>query len=208
MKEHPILFSTPMVQALLEGRKTMTRRVVKPQPPDDHPFSLCDARGCCAWGETGDEGDGWWPKDGAIRCPYGTIGDRLWVRETFTETTPTEPLNRKYVYKTDYDGIHNSTMFKWKPSIFMPRAASRIMLEITNVRVERLNGISDQDATAEGVSNEVYRYDDWKHHVGKDWMAHRIPLMNYAHLWESINGKGSWKENPWIWIIEFKRITL
>ncbi len=147
MRELPILFSTPMVLAILDGRKTMTRRVVKPQPlwvAGPHiPFKTPDAN----------------PK-GIIKCPYGQPGDRLWVRETWADNIPGCPNG--ITYRADHidpkgDGPANP--IKWKPSIHMPKAAARIWLEVVSVRVERLNSISEGDAKAEGVSSvEEFQY--------------------------------------------------
>lgn len=196
-KEHPILFSTPMVQAILEGRKTQTRRILKPQPVGImKPHQLCD--------------DGFFKKEHIGKwlwetesgeslklCPYGQPGDILWVRETFL----VEYSRHKefYEYKADY----SDTLAKevvWKPSIFMPREAARILLRVIDIRVERLQDISEEDAIAEGVSLPNYadqairdvRYPD--------------PSTIYAELWESINGEGSWDANPWVWVVKFERI--
>ena len=163
MKERPIIFSTPMVKAILDGRKTQTRRVIKDQPP----LSMRDM---------------FKPKN--LKCPYGQVGDRLWVRETF------KPYNCMggFAYKADGD---LSTGFPWKPSIHMPRGASRITLEITESRAERLQDISEEDAKAEGVKCCPNAVSDYKHH--------------FMILWDSINGKKyPWDSNPWVWVISFK----
>lgn len=184
MKERPIIFSAPMVRALLDSTKTQTRRVVKCHVED---------------------------YDGALitwaSCPYGQPGDRLWVRETFTDLLgtgiehrpiPSGPLQR-YVYAADIKPGSNSDEarkefgIKWKPSIFMPRAASRITLELTAVRAERLQDISDADALAEGVDRTNTSISGYA-------------KERYRRLWESINGPDSWAQNPWVWVIEFKRV--
>lgn len=197
-KEHPILFSAPMVRAILEGRKTQTRRIAK-------EFDGKDV-------------------DAIIRrfpnqqgCPYGQPGDRLWVRETvwiprprtrhdMLEVADTWP---KCIYSADTDAIEIEWMkeHRWKqrPSIHMPRWASRITLEVTRVRVERLKDISAEDAIAEGV-NPSYR------HIAPDCIAAaelqcKAARDAFRDLWESINGAGSWSANPWVWVVEFKRIT-
>ena len=169
IKQKPILFSTEMVRAILDRRKTQTRRILK---------------------EIKNEG-----------CPYGKIGDRLWVREPFCDADPAY-FDKKgnlvqYAYKADNYPIGT---FKWKPSIFMPKKASRITLEITNIRVERLNDISEQDAIAEGVEecDDKYHDDCQYGSIGN--------ICSYKTLWESINGQGSWGQNPWVWVIEFKRV--
>lgn len=202
MKERPILFSAPMVRAILDGKKTQTRRVVKPIPP--YEFALCDAKGCCCWAETGDESDEWWPNDGPLRCPYGTIGDRLWVREAYCEANDRgAEIRMPFLYRAD-KGLKGNKWWadkpnlKWRPSIHMPRGVSRITLEITNIRVERLQEISIEDVLKEGIPKEKTETEHWR----------EMTADQFILLWESINGKGSWEANPWVWVIEFKRITL
>jgi len=175
MKERPILFSGPMVRAILEGRKTQTRRVVKPQPahiPGIGTVLNIDTI-------TG------------RACPYGNPGDRLWVREAWAhrrwmlgDASP----NPTTVYRADGEDLKGCA--RWRPSIHMPRWASRIALEVVSVRVERLQDISEEDAKAEGI--------DWV--IG---YRSRIPL--FSALWERINGLGSWNANHWVWVVEFKR---
>jgi uncharacterized protein YhfF len=173
-KERPILFSAPMVRAILSGRKTQTRRRVKPQ----HGFSpsMRTAEYC------------------AQISPYGAPGDRLWVRETFLHVADFHGKDVTW-YRADDDTFPG----QWKPSIFMPRAASRITLEVTGVRVERLNEMPPEDARSEGCGSAEI-----------PWMSGPLasdPWRNtYAQLWESINGAGSWAANPWVWVIEFKRV--
>jgi len=208
MKERPILFSAPMVRAILEGRKTQTRRAAK--------HTLLETLSRII-----DCGNGWWgDEEGEIqvRCPYGQPGDRLWVRETWA---PLEAAGTPYIYRADADEdgsvpylIHGSPMgggvghanpHRWKPSIHMPRRASRILLEVVSVRVERLQDISDADAKAEGVI-----WDD----AGQYWQPSEdincpccFAYGAYAELWESINGPKSWDANPWVWVVEFRRVT-
>lgn len=168
MKERPILFSTSMVQAILEGRKTMTRRVVKYKPHKDHIY--CDGNGI------------------AQKCPYGSVGDRLWVRETWAYR---QWNHDRVYYKADNNLADiNREDEKWRPSIFMPRKLSRITLEITNIRVERLQEITESDAISEGII----------HNSMND------PKIEFQWLWQSINGIESWEANPFIWVIEFKRV--
>lgn len=177
MKERPILFSAPMVRALLEGRKTQTRRIVKLPAKDgsgDNRFVFDDAEG----------------RKRFIDCPYGEPGDRLWVRETWR---PAQVDGMAWYAATCGDETHE----RWKPSIHMPRWASRITLEITGVRVEQLQDISESDAIAEGVTPS-----DMKAISCLDRNYHA-----YFMLWESINGSGSWDLNPWVWVIEFRRIV-
>lgn len=194
MKERPILFSGPMVRAILDGRKTQTRRIVKPQPVGriDPVFSYGDGKLQCAFGPQDRR------KDGSIfwRNAPGDIGDRLWVRETWGRlfySGDDEPV----FWRADYSmkDLETQALPRWKPSIHMPRWASRINLEITGVRVERLNEISEKDAWAEGCEGT----DD-------DVTGGISGYAEYRQLWESINGAGSWDKNPICWVIDFKRI--
>ncbi len=201
MKSTPILFSGPMVRAILDGRKTQTRRVFKVQPADDfcpevglYCPTLVDPR----TGEMfpGKERFGASDLDECHPCPYGQPGDRLWVRETWQDTrSPGEPENRRQImYRAD----DSRSLIGWRPSIFMPRWASRITLEITGVRAERLQEISDDDAFAEGIQSWV----DSGHGMAGGGSARGT----YRALWESINGPGSWDANPWAWVVEFRRL--
>lgn len=168
-----MLFSAPMIRAILEGRKTQARRIVKDEVVDG-----ATARG----------------------CPHGTIGDRLWVREAFRISVPKHSGDTGFVVYAA-DAPLNSTG-PWKPSIYMPRWASRITLEITGVRVERLNDISEGDAKGEGVIIKTSAGIASKVCGGNPGPAQ----FEYYALWESINGKGSWNLNPWVWVLNFKRI--
>lgn len=199
MKERPILFSGPMVRAILEGRKTQTRRVVQDAKiPTAHPgggpkLAVPD----------------WYLED----CPYGQPGERLWVRENGWERPErTAKMMREGAdtwpaYEYDADGIDaesamDNKRWGWKrrPSIFMPRRAARLTLEITGIRVERLQDISKEDALAEGITvNASPRMAPY----GTGW-AHQVSA--YKELWESIHGPGSWDRNPWVWVITFKKI--
>lgn len=218
MKEHPILFSGEMVRAILEGRKTQTRRVIKPEPvgcdecgivwhkgnrsiiaPDAERFALMMTR----------------------RCPYGRAGDELWVRETHhIDWYPDGALDARgnpgtVHYRADTDVISQSWDGQWRPSIFMPRWASRITLEVTGVRVERVQNISIGDIRAEGIEKQF------------DWVSYDM-IMAFRELWDSINaqrtiiheweddqgtihrdevpGGYSWDSNPWVWVVEFRQI--
>lgn len=217
MKEYPILFSAPMVRAILNGTKTQTRRVLKPQPDGwirgssgtiGVPKKITSKK-------PHKNGSIWQEEDGTcyddINCPFGKVGDRLWVRETWQKT-----LSGKYIYRSDYpDGYkadHTATG-DWKPSIFMPRAASRITLEIIHVRVERLQGIIEQDAIAEGVKtnaqNGIDDYNgEWWNYTAVDFDDYPCSsaVESYETLWTSINGPESWAQNPFVWVISFVKV--
>jgi hypothetical protein len=223
--ERPIIFSTLMVQAILEGRKIMTRRIVKIPDVQANPDRFryagnsneieiptpaigCDDRMWHQFKVINNNGTSW-----NDVCPYGKPGDRLWVRETFFSAkkfkeAPLLANGPDFYYKSDNAIIGDH---KWKPSIHMPKAAARIWLEITKIRVERLHSITEEDATAEGIemmTNSVrtslpkicFRI----YTTNNSWDV--SPIFSFYSLWENINGYGSWQENPWVWVIEFKRV--
>lgn len=220
MKEHPIIFSAPMVRAILEGRKTQTRRIVKTQPANGWEFDGTYGRITSKHPKRGKFGafirrgvgtD--FPEWDLIPHRYGAPGDRLWVKETFAEVGTLDP--GFIVYRADYpecvpDGLENipsASAIKWKPSIHMPRSASRMTLEITNIRAARLNEISEEDARAEGGE---WRAGDacsfgWRHD-GENGFVHGSARESFRQLWESINGDDSWDANPWVWVIEFQQL--
>ncbi len=211
MKERPILFKGDMVRAILDGRKTQTRRIMK--LPIIHSD---DERGTVSIASP--DPDVWASAFVATYCPYGQPGDRLWVRETWRsgwsyggdyQTVQYRATETAHVGDPDHAvcevmvgkfGIPDNTPHsiisggKWKPSIHMPRWASRITLEIVSVSVERLQDISKDDAIAEGVRPCGYGLNDGT--------AQRA----FKSLWQSINGPESWDANPWVWVVEFKRI--
>lgn len=264
MKEHPILFSGPMVQAILDGRKTQTRRVIQ-NPPISGDWLPAEK----GWQTAGHSGIWWCDVSGddwdVVKCPYGVPGDRLWVREThatvntaegpalayradccirtwreFSETFGPDfgagPSMDYAAYPGEYcmwweDLLRGEPDHGWRPSIHMPRWASRITLEVTDVRVERLQEISAADVKAEGVKIPVsqdmnllleisgkfppgqYMSEDllerWKEgrvvtpkgDVPDDWY-----IAHFASLWDSINfKKHPWESNPWVWVVEFKQ---
>ncbi len=199
-----------MVRAILEERKTQTRRVVKPQPPDKFQFAQDGTmRGVTAFWWTDRDIDlddiGWWPgydDQDAVKCPYGSPGDRLWVRETWA---PHADMPHAAIYRCDRGGDLQDTVtpnFRWRPSIFMPRWASRITLEIVSVRVERLQDISEEDARGEGIARAADGY--WFNYA-PDGPTIQKASDSYRTLWESINGPGSWDRNDWVWAIEFRK---
>lgn len=228
MKSRPILMSTPMVQAILAGRKTQTRRTVTPGqavhiqwfgPGDEEPAQTDDIELLYRPMED-DDGkitDPQWqirsadyPEEGAIPFGqlYGAVGDQLWVRETFCPIYPQDPnYNGGRPIAIDYKATPTERMAdhlgvrKWKPSIFMPRDASRITLEITGLRLERLHDISEEDAAAEGWPGPDPTLS------GVEEIRRAYPIGWYAGLWNSINGVGAYDRNPWVWVISFKRIS-
>jgi hypothetical protein len=223
-RERPILFSGEMVRTILEGRKTQTRRVIKPQPdPQGDNGGLLREIVPSLLANRGDLFDVRYDGDNprAIRCPHGQPGDLLWVRETHItghevidgdlqycdENGAELPLKVWYradnepFFWTDDEGWRTEKV-PWKPSIHMPRWASRITLEITGVQVERLQEISIDDVLAEGISEVTdgpHGNQYWREDTG----------FRFADLWDLINGSkknGSWNDNPWVWVISFRRI--
>ncbi|MHA3051861.1 hypothetical protein [Acinetobacter sp. ANC 4640] len=230
-KERPILFNAEMVKAILDGRKTQTRRILK---SDYDEMVERDNGNIWPWREDCENGgDYWYP------CPFGQVGDRLWIRETCIISpknwlSSNDQLNHKDIIK-DSDGDHrvvqylatnsdtdvplNDFKLKKTPSIHMPRWASRILLEITNIRVERLNDISEADAIAEGV--EPISVPDnvpveggytkanramWKGYQNNERAYRDTAKDSFMSLWKSVYGADSWVANPWVWVIEFKVI--
>lgn len=208
----PILFSAPMVRALLAGNKTQTRRVIKPQPDHRGVFEPAMAPGIGAkLNKFAVKADvGFKP----IKCPYGRVGELLYVKETWRpqiahshgiDSCDCEDVNVTYIadgeFRHHYDDKKNFYIpDDWQmpeaadkgnvPSIFMPRWASRLTLEITAIRAERLHDISENDAVAEGCSGKI------------DGLE--LPSEQYRDLWKSINGNKSWNANPWVWVVQFK----
>jgi hypothetical protein len=229
----PILFSAPMIRALLDGRKTQTRRILK-QAHDtagkDTAWAVCPAKesGWIAWFGQPRKAVEQFTKEAyghGFPCPYGHPGDLLWVRESFGyycsfmgDVLPNAPI----LYRADQDscgqypvvlpGEKDITLVNdrepWKPSIHMPRLVSRLTLEITDVRVERLQDISEADAMAEGIDIPLpdkygCPYRSPKHSDGKHRIGDNAYTM-YRDLWNDIHGKDAWQQNPWIWALTFK----
>lgn len=233
VRERPILMRGEMVRAILDGRKTQTRRPVKPQPANITP-DLAEVLP-----------EAWDSGFIDVKCPYGKPGDRLWVRETFAEVHPIAVTPGRFTkrlhagisgppevdYLTIYraDGERPAVYYvpeypfrslvptseslgpretTWTPSIHMPRLACRLVLEITDVRVERLQDISEEDAKAEGVRGFVedgcWVYEDYCLGAGTWNMSAK---GSFASLWQSIHGGESWDANPWLWVIAFNRLT-
>ncbi|MGO3395602.1 MAG: hypothetical protein ACTINL_03790 [Serratia proteamaculans] len=230
MKERPVIFNGEMVRAILGGRKTQTRRVMKAQPeyPELGLRHIVDST------NSDDIGKYFWsqsdacginkPRSKAFPCPFGQVGDRLWVRETFMDLTGTgiEATTGKFegfAYRADTpvgsygDEVRKEYGLKWTPSLHMPRKACRILLEITAVRVERLNSIGEDDALAEGVRRTDNNFGN-----GPAYCDYLLPNLNdfaewynrasdsFISLWQSIYGPESWQHSPWVWVIEFKRV--
>ena len=208
MKSRPILFSAPMVRAILSSTKTQTRRVSGLEVLNAEPqrFEFI--------GVTSGPGEPHYAfrdkHNGAqtlVRYRNGCPGDQLWVRETWAEGIHQMADVDHWAYAADHFGVQQRLGERWKPSIHMPRAASRITLEITEVRVERLGDISEADARAEGASfhnGGQTGHSGWRHDHGD---VHTDARSAYARLWNDINGPGSWDLNPWVWALDFRRIT-
>lgn len=221
MKDRPILFSAPMVRAILEGHKTQTRRAIKPQPPAECSFHYMLGNESWIEPEKRTPLRHRWEAWGgplfhakperhlcgihSVRCPYGSPGDQLWVKESHSiGPGPNVPLftgedggSLRWPHITySADGTVERRETPWtgawgrkRPSIHMPRWASRITLEVTNVRVERLQAISEADVVAEGVSTPG-----------------PFAVHHFKDVWTGINGAGSWEANPWVWVVEFRRL--
>lgn len=230
MREKPILFSAPMVLAILAGRKTQTRRIAG-HTAIDHSAGAADIEmDEKTFGLPNHEFFQWAHGEPgpSFFCPYGQPGDRLWVRETWqgfrqvcVESDEWEemesPKDRHHApYQPVFKADGENFPAKWFPSIHMPRAFSRILLEITGVRVERLQAISERDAMGEGITAETIEIEqgDYPHdEIGfcadpknEDEIYRETAKKAFECLWEAINGAGSWAENPWVWVVEFKRV--
>ncbi|KKO55869.1 hypothetical protein LG59_5093 [Serratia ureilytica] len=224
MKERPVIFNSEMVRAILNGRKTQTRRVIKNQRMGDcwsvkpAEVPLYERHSHDWWLPTGTK-----PYSALPVCPFGQVGDQLWVRETFMDLTGTgiEATTGKFegfAYRADTsagsygDEVRKEYGLNWTPSLHMPRKACRILLEITAVRVERLNDISEEDAKAEGVRAIENNFGN-----GPAYCDYLLPNLDdaaewynrasdsFRSLWKSIYGAENWSANPWVWVIEFKR---
>jgi len=243
MKERPILFNADMVRAVLDGRKTQTRRIMTVQP-ESNQFGLLRITdstkrsdiGKYHWAESNATGNH--VRSKLFACPFGAVGDRLWVKETWSvvshafdddglmidyvpdrpaTTVHEKPFGRGYysghaIYAADGgftwgddDGCVDGRSC-WKPSIHMPRWASRITLEITGVRVERLQDISEEDALAEGVIPEPC--DHIRRSCEEIGCCGDTEKGEFGALWKSIHGDDGWQVNPWVWVVEFKRVEV
>jgi hypothetical protein len=219
VKERPVIFSGPMVKAIIEGRKSQTRRVVKPQPlSHERVFKFWDSYFVSDIDDprTSNTRNDKTGSFGLFGCPYGMPGDRLWCRETFSyipkaknewhDKVSPDGCPVEMLYRAEYpDADDMQFPMNWTPSIFMPRWASRITLEVVSVRVERLQGISEADAIAEGVYTNEQALQ--KLGLPADTKLQGTCVDKYRIVWESLNGKKyPWASNPWVWVVEFKKI--
>jgi hypothetical protein len=196
VKERGLIFNGEMVRAILDGRKTQTRRIMKNQPAGDFPQTPALIRNVVG---AGFQWYGHYGESGIFNCPFGAVGDRIWVRETWAEAGASAPDLKLYRANypehvpTHYENVPPADEIRWTPSIHMPRWASRLTLEITGVRVERLRDLNEEDAKSEGITPPSGG-------VLPGW-EYRI---NFRDLWMSIYGADNWEANPWVWVIEFK----
>lgn len=225
MKERPIIYSAPMIRAIRADLKTQTRRIIKRQPSAEakdagviHSGGPTD--GLWAWLDDPDLMWAGFTKDEAFRCPYGVPGDALWCKETWqyaplshcycpqpseaspcddwSEGTGCRSMRADFVYRAD----EGARAPRWRPSIFMPRHISRLTLLVTDIRVQRLQAITDEDAVAEGVRRVGYRWE-----VPGICTTPVSAVDAFRCLWEYINGPGSWEANPWVFAITFERVN-
>lgn len=217
IREKGLIFNSEMVRAILDGRKTQTRRPIKWKQTRFTEIGEREDGSKWPWSEDAEHAcDFWHP------CPFGAVGDRIWVRETWSSDFANYYPNDRVWYAADnnrqldidmVDGVRGiyspesdvHVPFRWHPSIHMPRWASRILLEITDVRVERLNAISEEDARAEGIIDGGCLNCGEPEPCG---CANPEPDATdaFAYLWQSIYGQDNWNANPWVWVIEFKRV--
>lgn len=226
MTERGMIFNAEMVRAILAGRKTQTRRIMAPQPEPcprgGHWWPSNVFKTMLHVEDEMQNGKGGWGGLVGDACPFGDVGDRIWVRETFQGPLFNYEQMDEYLedsskfekpefcqyaadggHRPEYQDADDNLRHGWRPSIHMPRWASRILLEITDVRVERLNAISQEDAQAEGMELTGWRPTYSDPDSGGEVMT---PYDNFAELWSSIYGDESWKANPWVWVISFKRV--
>lgn len=231
MRERGIIFNAEMVRAVLEGRKTQTRRVCNEIDPSNFPGCLSKRQ----WARVNNAIPmAFGPDD---FCPFGSVGDRMWVRETWSDVNhygcsavayradgevrdlneddgeENDPNLEKYWFANWYPDLISGTEGRWTPSIHMPRWASRITLEITGVRLERLQDISESDAAAEGIEPlplepdmPQFYHEYFPIGIKNGLRCNMSAASSFSGLWEAIYGKESWQANPWVWVIEFKRV--
>ena len=231
MKERPIPFSDAMALAAFNGSKTQTRRIVKPQPDARFRHLEIHRDGCVEVGISIDS-----PNHYQIQCPYGAVGDRLWVRESYYQFGHWEPVTnaktkggkQKWKFVADFREIRfenpagsalrlgrhskDSESMAWHKRLarFMPRSACRNVLKITGIRVERLRDITENDARAEGAQFHDGRpteHHGWRYDRNHGYV-YPTARDSFVNLWDTINGPASWDENTWVWVIEFKRVEV
>ncbi|KAF7958240.1 hypothetical protein AWV80_01330 [Cupriavidus sp. UYMU48A] len=224
VKERPILFSGAMVRAILEGEKSQTRRVLKQATGPSLSVGIEEEPGVAelSWLYGDGPGHDVHERIKRVACPYGKPGDRLWVRETWSQPTTLDP--GPTVYRADYpacvppgfENIPPAESITWKPSIHMPRSLSRIRLEVTDVRVEKLQSMSQNDLWSEGIGELLEdpnsapgrAFNEAEHYmIGGAPMKHIPEMYGFAALWDSLNGAGAWDANPWVWVVEFRRAS-
>lgn len=233
-KERGILLSAPMVRALLAGRKTQTRRLVKPQPIEGGEARIAFDGTPYVQLIPNADGNLHGPDEWRlVPCPYGHPGDRLWVKETHAllwpgEFAPERMEDHRIEYRADTDGkvrpgnwsdAHpddaKENAPRWRPAIYMPRWASRLLLEVTEVRVERVQGISEDDAEAEGLARRTVdawetRGEMWTEWGLPEWPKSKWrtnPRAAFSVLWDDVHGPGAWERNDWVWVICMKWVT-
>lgn len=193
MKTTPLLFRPEMMRALIAGEKTQTRRPIKPQPPSwigAYNESDGDQHFFCEFNRDDDAMRHWPGYHDGLKCPYGKPGDLIWCRETFLRSTLSDEAGALYyrAESDEYINAHRADYPNWRPSIFMKREESRLTLQLTAVRAERVKDITEEDAAAEGMGTD----------------GDEAAVISYSNLWDRINGKGSWDKNPWVWVLTFK----
>ncbi|EBY6828012.1 hypothetical protein D5835_20345 [Salmonella enterica subsp. enterica serovar Aba] len=203
MKERGMIFNAEMVNAILSGRKMQTRRPIKWKQTRFTEIAEREDGSLWPWAEDCERGGDIW-----FACPFGEVGDCIWVRETWAEAGASAPDLKLYRANypahvpTHYENVPPAEDVRWTPSIHMPRWASRILLEITDVRVERVQDISQIDAIAEGGPPDHPSFSKISQEMGfSDW-----PRSWFAQTWWGIYGREAWNTNPWVWVIEFKRV--
>ncbi|EDW2260611.1 hypothetical protein R950_002605 [Salmonella enterica subsp. enterica] len=203
MKERGMIFNAEMVNAILSGRKMQTRRPIKWKQTRFTEIAEREDGSLWPWAEDCERGGDIW-----FACPFGEVGDCIWVRETWAEAGASAPDLKLYRANypahvpTHYENVPPAEDVRWTPSIHMPRWASRITLEITDVRVERVQDISQRDAIAEGGPPDHPSFSKISREMGfSDW-----PRSWFAQTWWGIYGREAWNTNPWVWVIEYKRV--
>lgn len=214
-KEIPILYSTEMIRAKLAGRKTQTRRTSKlswvNEDPNDWEYVFEDGQHML-FNKT---------EEGLmviIKCPYGEPGDILWARETHYYEKYFNGLTENTFVRYKADMGDEPVAWNWHPNIFLHKEHCRIWDRVINIRVERLQDISEEDAIAEGIEKMIFitgEHVGWKNYTPKKYQDKRLPHLNkrtpvesYRTLWESVNGAGSWDLNPWVWVITTENISI